>query len=143
MFFVEARYHRSPKRAADNLRYIAHREEALPDGRRRELSGIGPRYRAFRGDEHAVRRALVEDGRGLYQLARVHHRHPVTGLGDHPEVVCDQDQAHAHLVAQPQKQPQNLVLNGHVERGRRLVREEDPRLGGERDGDHGPLPHPP
>ena len=65
MFFVEARYHRSPKRAADNLRYIAHREEALPDGRRRELYGIGPRYRAFRGDEHAIRRALVEDGRGL------------------------------------------------------------------------------
>ena len=65
MFFVEARYHRSPKRAADNLRYIAHREEALPDGRRRELYGIGARYRAFRGDEHAIRRALVEDGRGL------------------------------------------------------------------------------
>ena len=65
MFFVEARYHRSPKRAADQVRYIAHREEGLPDGRRRELYGIGPRYRAFRGDEHAIRRALVEDGRGL------------------------------------------------------------------------------
>ena len=37
----------------------------MPDGRRRELYGIGPRYRAFRGDEHAIRRALVEDGRGL------------------------------------------------------------------------------
>ncbi len=65
MFFVEARYHHSPKRAADQVRYIAHREEGLRDGQRRELYGIGPRYRAFRGDEGAIRRALVEDARGL------------------------------------------------------------------------------
>ncbi len=65
MFFVEARYHNNPKRAADQVRYIAHREEGLPDGRRRELYGIGARYRAFRGDERAIRRALVEDARGL------------------------------------------------------------------------------
>lgn len=65
MFFVEARYHHSPKRAADQVRYIAHREEGLRDGHRRELHGIGPRYRAFRGDEGAIRRALVEDARGL------------------------------------------------------------------------------
>jgi hypothetical protein len=65
VFFVEARYHHSPKRAADQVRYIAHREEGLRDGQRRELYGIGPRYRAFRGDEGAIRRALVEDARGL------------------------------------------------------------------------------
>ena len=65
MFFVEARYHHSPKRAADQVRYIAHREEGLRDGQRRELYGIGPRYRAFRGDERAIRKALVEDARGL------------------------------------------------------------------------------
>ncbi len=65
MFFVEAHYHHSPKRAADQVRYIAHREEGLRDGERRELYGIGPRYRAFRGDEKAIRRALLEDARGL------------------------------------------------------------------------------
>ena len=65
MFFVEARYHNSPKRTADQVRYIAHREEGLPDGHRRELYGIGPRYRDVRGDERAIRRALVEDARGL------------------------------------------------------------------------------
>ena len=65
MFFVEARYHHNPKRAADQVRYIAHREEGLRDGQRRELYGIGPRYRAFRGDERAIRKALVEDARGL------------------------------------------------------------------------------
>jgi hypothetical protein len=65
MFFVEARYHRSPERAAGQVRYIAHREEGLTDGRSRELYGIGDRYRALRGDESAIRRALREDGRGL------------------------------------------------------------------------------
>jgi len=65
VFFVEARYHHSPKRAADQVRYIAHREEGLRDGQRRDLYGIGPRYRALRGDERAIRRTLVEDARGL------------------------------------------------------------------------------
>lgn len=65
MFFVEARYHRSPERAAGQVRYIAHREEGLTDGRSRELYGIGDRYRAFRGDEPAIRRALRGDARGL------------------------------------------------------------------------------
>ena len=65
MFFVEARYHRSPERAAGQVRYIAHREEGLTDGRRRELCGIGERYRALHGDERAIRRALRDDARGL------------------------------------------------------------------------------
>jgi len=65
MFFVEARYHRDPSRAGAQVRYIAHREEGLTDGQRRELYGIGERYRALRGDERAIRKALHEDGRGL------------------------------------------------------------------------------
>jgi hypothetical protein len=44
MFFVEARYHHSPKRAGGQVRYIAHREEGLRGGERRELYGIGERY---------------------------------------------------------------------------------------------------
>jgi hypothetical protein len=65
MFFVEARYHRDPDRASGQVRYISHREEGLTDGHRRELYGIGERYRAFRGDERAIRKALRDDGRGL------------------------------------------------------------------------------
>jgi hypothetical protein len=37
MFFVEARYHRNPGRVGAQVHYISHREEGLPDGRRREL----------------------------------------------------------------------------------------------------------
>jgi hypothetical protein len=62
---VEARYHHSPKKAGGQVRYIAHREEGLHGGERRELYGIGERYCAFRGDEKAIRRALMDDGRGL------------------------------------------------------------------------------
>jgi len=65
MFFVEARYHRDPDRAGGQVRYIAHREEALTDGQRRDLYGIGERYRSLRGDERAIRKALRDDGRGL------------------------------------------------------------------------------
>jgi hypothetical protein len=69
MFFVEARYHRDPDRAAGQVRYIAHREEGLTDGQRRELYGIGERYRSFRGDERSIRKALRDDGRGLQNPA--------------------------------------------------------------------------
>jgi hypothetical protein len=65
VFFVEAHYQRNAKRAADQVRYIANREEGLRDGQRRDLYGVGPRYRAFRGDERAIRKGLVQDARGL------------------------------------------------------------------------------
>jgi hypothetical protein len=65
VFFVEARYHRDPRRAGAQVRYIAHREERLTDWQRRELYGIGERYRAMRGDEQAIRKALREDACGL------------------------------------------------------------------------------
>jgi len=65
MFFVEAKFHNSPKRAGEQVRYIAHREEGLQRGERRELFGIGARFRALLGDEAAIRRMLIADGRGL------------------------------------------------------------------------------
>jgi len=65
VFFVEARYHRDPSRVGAQVHYISHREEGLAGGQRRELFGIGERYRALRGDESAIRKALRDDARGL------------------------------------------------------------------------------
>ena len=65
MFFVEARYHRNPEKIPQQIRYISHREEHLPSGDRRELFGIGDRYRALRGDEKAIERTFAEDSSGL------------------------------------------------------------------------------
>jgi hypothetical protein len=65
VFFVEARYHRNPDKVPQQIRYISHREERLPSGERRELFGIGDRYRALRGDEKAIEKAFAEDSKGL------------------------------------------------------------------------------
>jgi hypothetical protein len=69
VFFVEARYHRNPEKVPQQIRYISHREERLQGGERRELFGIGDRYRALRGDEKAIERAFAEDTRGLRRPA--------------------------------------------------------------------------
>ena len=45
------------------------------------------------------------------------------------------------LPAQLGQQPQDLVLDRHVERGGRLVAQDDLGVAGQRDGDHHPLPH--
>ncbi len=69
MFFVEARYHRNPEKVPQQIRYISHREERLPSGERRELFGIGDRYKALRGNEKAIEKAFAEDSRGLRRPA--------------------------------------------------------------------------
>jgi len=69
VFFVEARYHRNPEKVPQQIRYISHREERLPSGERRELFGIGDRYRALRGDEKAIEKAFAEDSKGLRRPA--------------------------------------------------------------------------
>ena len=64
MFFVEARYQRDPDRVGGQVRYIAHREERLTDGQRRDLYGIGERYRSLRGDERAIQKASAMTAAG-------------------------------------------------------------------------------
>src|SRR5437868_3815974 len=81
-----------------------------------------------------VRRVAVdvEDGRVLHDPPAVHHRDPVGDVGDHAEVVGAQDQAHGALALQFGEELHDLGLDGHVERGGRLV--GDQHLGVERDG---------
>ena len=50
-------------------------------------------------------------------------------------------QRHAQLAPQPRQQLQDLRLDGHVERGGRLVGDEQRRPAGERHRDHHALPH--
>jgi len=69
VFFVEARYHRNPDKLPQQIRYISHREGRLQGGERRELLGIGDRYRVLRGDEKAIEKAFAEDTRGLRRPA--------------------------------------------------------------------------
>jgi hypothetical protein len=62
-------------------------------------------------------------------------------LRDDPEVVGDQQHAHRPLGLQAAQQFENLRLDGHVERRRRLIGDQQARIAGQRDGDHHPLLH--
>ena len=81
------------------------------------------RVRVLRRAEHGGRRAALDDP------ARVHHGQPVARLGQHGEVVADQDQRQAELAPQPREQVEHLRLHDHVERGRRLVGDHQRRAG--------------
>ena len=71
--------------------------------------------------------------RPLLDLAAEIHDHDVVGhLGDHAHVVGDQDDGEAALAPAAADQVEDLRLGGDVERGGRLVGDQDARVGGER-----------
>jgi len=86
--------------------------------------------------EHAGRRAVLHD------LPAAQHDRGVGELADHGEIVADQDEGHAGLVADVGEQVQHLRLDGHVQRGDGLIQDQDPWLGRQRAGDRHPLPLP-
>ncbi len=69
------------------------------------------------------------------------HGDVVGHLGDHAEIVGDQDDGGAGVAAQAAHQVEDLRLDGDVERGGRLVGDQQPRAAGQRHGDHGALAH--
>ena len=79
------------------------------------------------GLDHAARRRRSRSGRRSRTYA---------------EVVRDQDDRELVLAPQAVEQPQDPRLHRHVERRRRLVRDQQPRPAGERDRDRDPLAHP-
>jgi hypothetical protein len=56
--FVNVNFYTNAGKVGETVRYVAHREETLPEGCTRELYGIGQRYRGLRGDEAAIVRRL-------------------------------------------------------------------------------------
>ena len=111
-----------------------------------ESRSIGPVIRGNRGEqtlgvgmgragEQPIGRRLLHD------LSGVHHRDPIGPAGHDAEVVGDEQDRHAVAVAQPVEHLEDLRLHRDVERGRRLVGDQDLGLRGQRDRDHHPLPH--
>ena len=76
---------------------------------------------------------------GLDDLAGGHHADPLGHLAHDRQVVGDQQQRHAEAVAQILEKLEDLRLDGHVERGRRLVGDQDVGFVGDRHRDHDPL----
>ena len=71
----------------------------------------------------------------------VQHGHAVTGFGDHAHVVGDQHHGSTPVFADLFEQADDLRLNGHIERGGRLVGHNQLRFGSQGQGDHHPLAH--
>ena len=85
--------------------------------------------------EDVVGGALLDDAR------RIHHVDAVGVAGDHAEIVRDDDQRDVEPARQILHQLQDLRLDGDVERGRRLVGDDELRIAGKPDGDHHALAH--
>ena len=85
---------------------------------------------------------VVEDPGGrsaLHDLSVAHHREPVADLRRDAQVVGDEDHREVHAITDLVQQPQDLRLDGHVERGHRLVGDQHVRLQRQRAGDADPL----
>ena len=80
-------------------------------------------------------RRLLDDAAG------VHDHDPVGDVGDHAQVVGDEQDRRADLDAQVAQHVQDAGLDGDVQRGGGLVGDEQLRSAGDRHGDHDALPH--
>ena len=85
--------------------------------------------------ENVIRRPALADAAAVHDDDLIAHR------SDDTEIMGYHDDGHAELLLQLLHQIEDLCLNRHVERGRRLVGDQNIRLAGERHGDHDTLPH--
>ena len=87
---------------------------------------------------------VLEDlfgGAVLDHVAAVHHEDVLAHLGDDAEVVRDHDDGGVQPLLQVAHEVEDLRLDRDVERGRRLVGDEQFRIARERHGDHDALAH--
>ena len=80
-------------------------------------------------------------GRQFHDLPRIHHCHAVGQVAHDAKAVRDEQNAHAEALFHIAQQIEDLRLDGHVQRGRRLVSHEQFRPGGQRHRDHHALLH--
>ena len=84
------------------------------------------RIRMRRGLQHARDRSAFDDAAG------VHNRNRVGDLGGDAKIVRDEDHPHTQLALQSPQQDQHLNLHRRVERGGRLVGEQQARVAADR-----------
>ena len=97
-----------------------------------EMLGVG----VLRGGEDFARLAPLDD------LAAIHDADPVGHLPHDAEIVGDEQHRHVELGLELEQEVEDLRLDRDVERGRRLVGDEEIGFVGERHGDHDALPLP-
>src|SRR5947208_12689898 len=77
----------------------------------------------------------------FHHLAGIHDDDALRGLGDDAHRMGDQHDRHAEAFLHVLQQIENLRLDGDVERGGRLVGDDELWLAGQRHGDHDALAH--
>ncbi len=82
------------------------------------------------------------NGRLLDNAAGVHDGDTIRGFRDHAEIMRNEKQRQVESRLHLSQQIQNLGLNRHVQRGGRLVGDQESRLACQRDRDEHALPHP-
>ena len=107
----------------------------LSTGQRRERLQQAPGVGVARIVEDILRRAELHD------LPCVHDGHTIRHARHSAEVVRDENRCRAELLLNFAQQIENLGLNGHIQRGRRLVGKQDRRVARQRNGQHDALAH--
>jgi hypothetical protein len=128
---------------------LAERAAAYLADQRRHHARDGTEARAWRrlaghrNRSHQAARVGVprhpehrSGGSGFHDLARIHHGHAVRGAGYDAQIMRDQQHGDAEIALQIDEQPENLRLDRHVERGGRLVGDEQCRPAHQRHGNH-------
>ena len=118
------------RQAFDGLELVAARP-VEPRNRAQQAHRIG----MARTVEHVVGVALFDQPRGI------HHDDAVGVARHHAEIMRDHDQRDIQLARQVLHQFEDLRLDGDVERGGRLVGDDQLGIAGEPDRDHDALAH--
>ena len=77
----------------------------------------------------------------LQQTAVLHHRHALAPAARHGQIVGDQQQRTARLLAQRRELSHHLTSHRHIEAGGGLIGDHQRRLQGHGQGDRHPLAH--
>ena len=85
----------------------------------------------------------IGDPAFLDAAARIHHKHAFRHLRHSTHIMGNQDDGCIQRCPQITQQGKNLCLHGDIQRGRRLIRNQNFRLAGKGDGNHHALALPP
>jgi hypothetical protein len=100
-----------------------------------ERAHQAPRVRVLRSVEQVMHLRVLDN------LGRIHDDHVVGCLGDDSEIVRDHDDRAPEVILEALHQVEDLRLRRHVERRRRLVRDQEVGIVDQCHGDHHALAH--
>ena len=131
-----ARMEAAPRRRVDRARHISLQDDPLlltirirDRNRREKRPGIGVLG-------IPVNRLAIGD---LHDFAQVHDRYAVADVFDHPKIVRDEKIGEVHLLLELLEKIDDLRLDRNVQRGDRLIGDDEFRVHGQCPGDADPL----